>query len=88
MGVFDRLPVDCLLGRSSFGQTLCKESILDQWENNILAHDRKTNEEFVMTRRQKSLEEAQKRADEMIDRENSFAVRNLSQKRRRRITVL
>ena len=45
VGVFDRLPVDCLLGRLSFGQTLCKENILDQWENNILAHDRENNED-------------------------------------------
>ena len=30
--VLDKLPVDCLLGRSSFGQTLSKENVLKQWE--------------------------------------------------------
>ena len=32
VGVLDKLPVDCLLGRSSFGQTLTKENVLKQWE--------------------------------------------------------
>lgn len=28
VGVLDKLPVDCLLGRSSFGQILSKENVL------------------------------------------------------------
>ena len=35
VGVLDKLPVDCLLGRSSFGQTLSKENVLKQWEQNV-----------------------------------------------------
>ena len=35
VGVLDRLPVDCLLGRSSFGQALSRENVLEQWERNL-----------------------------------------------------
>ena len=80
MGVLDRLPVDCLLGRSSFGRTLSRQNVLDQWETNTLADDTGGDEAFVMTRRQKALEEAQLKADELIDRENSLAVKSLSKK--------
>ena len=34
----------------------------------------------MLTRQQKVLEETQKQADEVVDRENALAVRNLSQK--------
>ena len=80
VGVLDRLPVDCLLGRSSFGRTLSRQSVLDQWERNALADDTGGDKAFVMTRRQKALEEAQLNADELIDRENSLAVKSLSKK--------
>jgi len=30
VGVMDKLPVDCLLGRSSFGQTLSRKNVLEQ----------------------------------------------------------
>lgn len=30
IGALDKLPVDCLLGRSSFGKTLSKQNVLDQ----------------------------------------------------------
>jgi len=80
VGVLDRLPVDCLLGRSSFGRTLSRQSVLDQWERNALADDTGGDDAFVMTRRQKALEEAQLKADELIDRENSLAVKSLSKK--------
>jgi hypothetical protein len=53
VGVMDKLPVDCLLGRSSFGKTLSKQNILDQWEKNVLVNDQERDEAFVMTRRQK-----------------------------------
>ena len=52
MGVLDRLPVDCLLGRSLFGRTLSRQNVLDQWERNTLADDTGGDEAFVMTRRQ------------------------------------
>lgn len=80
VGVLDRLPVDCLLGKSSFGRTLSRQNVLDQWERNALADDTGGDEAFVMTRRQKLLEEAQLKADELTDRENSFAVKSLSKK--------
>ena len=83
VGVLDKLPVDCLLGRSSFGKTLSRQNILDQWEENVRAADAGGQEAFVMTRRQRALEEAQLRADELIDRESSIAVKSLSKKEKR-----
>lgn len=80
VGVLDTLPVDCLLGRSSFGKTLSKQDILDQWEKNLSVEDDSGHEVFVMTRRQRALEDAQTRADELIDRESSLAVKSLSKK--------
>ena len=59
VGVLDKLPVDCLLGRSSFGKTLSRQNILDQWEENVSAADAGRQEAFVVTRRQRALEEAQ-----------------------------
>ena len=80
VGALDKLPVDCLLGRSSFGKTLCKQNVLDQWQNNTSTLSSECNEAFVLTRQQKVLEEAQKQTDEVVDRENALAVRNLSKK--------
>lgn len=80
VGVLNKLPVDCLLGRSSFGQTLSKENVLKQWERNVSDYDCKINEAFVLTRGQKALVDAQSRADALIDRENSLAVETLSKK--------
>ena len=80
VGVLDKLPVDCLLGRSSFGQTLSKENVLKQWERNVSDYDCKINEAFILTRSQKALVDAQRRADALIDRENSLAVETLSKK--------
>ena len=80
VGVLDTLPVDCLLGRSSFGKTLSKQDILDQWEKNLSVEDDSGHDAFVMTRRQRALEDAQTRADELIDRESSLAVKSLSKK--------
>ena len=42
--------------------------------------DCKINEAFVLTRGQKVLVDAQRRADALIDRENSLAVETLSKK--------
>ena len=39
VGVLDKLPVDCLLGRSSFGKTLPRQNSLDQWEKNVSADE-------------------------------------------------
>ena len=80
VGALDKLPVDCLLDRSSFGKTLSKQNVLDQWENNTSIHSLESNEAFALTRRQKVLQQAQKQADEVVDRENALAVRNLSKK--------
>ena len=80
VGVLDSLPVDCLLGRSSFEKTLSKQDILDQWEKNLSVDDDSGHKVFVMTQRQRALEDAQTRADELIDRESSLAVKNLSKK--------
>ena len=47
--VLDKLPVDCLLGRSSFGKTLSRQNILEQWEENVSAADAGGQEAFVVT---------------------------------------
>ena len=57
---------------------------MDQWEENVRAADAGGQEAFVMTRRQRALEEAQLRADELIDRESSIAVKSLSKKETKR----
>ena len=80
VGVLDKLPVDCLLRRSSFGQTLSWENVLEQWERNVSGHNSDTNEAFALTRRQKMLRDAQERADTSIDQENTPALKNLSKK--------
>ena len=55
---------------------------MDQWEENVSAADAGGQEAFVVTRRQRALEETHLRADELIDRESSKAVKSLSKKRR------
>ncbi|KAK3701535.1 hypothetical protein QZH41_007903 [Actinostola sp. cb2023] len=81
VGVTDKLPVDCLLGRSSYGKTLAKQNILDQWEKNVPSDssgNRSVEDEaFVLTRRQ-ALEIAQQRADDLIDRENELSLKSLA----------
>ena len=54
VGVFDDLPVDFLLGRSSFEKTLSRQNISDQWEENFSAADAGGQEAFVVTRRQRA----------------------------------
>ena len=80
VGVLSKLPVDCLLGRSSFGQTLSRDDVLRQWEKIVSVDGSKGVEAFVLTRRQKALEEAQQRADSLVDRENALALKNLSKR--------
>ena len=81
VGVTNKLPVDCLLGRSSFGKTLSKQNIIDQWEKTVpySSSDERSDEEeaFVLTRRQ-ALEIAQQRADDLIDRENELSLKSLA----------
>ena len=78
VGVLNKLPVDCLLGRSSFGKTLSKEDVLTQWEKTVHVEGDKNDQALVVTRRQRALEEAQKRADQLTDRENVLATKSLS----------
>ena len=85
VGVLDKLPFDCLLGRSSFGQTLSKKNVLEQKERNTADPDRGGVDTFALTQRQKALENTQKRSDEMVDRENSVANKTLSKKETRKI---
>ncbi|KAK3741200.1 hypothetical protein QZH41_000906 [Actinostola sp. cb2023] len=81
VGVTDKLPVDCLLGHSSYGKSLAKQNILDQWEKNVPSDssgNRSVEDEaFVLTRRQ-ALEIAQQRADDLIDRENELSLKSLA----------
>jgi len=80
VGVSDKLPVDCLLGRSSFGKTLTKQDIIEQWTMNKPRDgiDRPGDTALVLTRRQKALELAQKKADEFIDQQNKLSINSLA----------
>ena len=88
VGVLSKLPVDCLLGRSSFGQTLSRDDVLRQWEKNVSVDGSKGVEAFVLTRRQKALEEAQQRADSLVDRENALALKNLSKRESKKMVLM
>ena len=68
VGVLDELPVDCLLGRSSYSKTLTRKDLLEAWEKmsemtELVEEDRA----FVMTRKQALLKTAQERADLLIE---------------------
>ena len=65
------LPVDCLFGRSSFEKTLSRQNILEQWEENVSAADAGGQEAFVVTRRQRALEETQLRADDSLSKKET-----------------
>ena len=65
------LPVDCLFGRSSFGKTLSRQNILEQWEENVSAAVAGGQEAFVVTRRQRALEETQLRADDSLSKKET-----------------
>jgi hypothetical protein len=82
VGVTDKLPVDCLLGRSSFGKTLSKQNILDQWEKSAGAYSggtiKSTSDEALAVTRSKTAEIAQQRANELIDRENDLLLKSLA----------
>ena len=82
VGVVDRLPTDCLLGRSSYGKSLTQDDIMAHWSNNAnLDGVEEIDEALVVTRRQAILEAAQKRNEEIFDRENEIAQRNVSKPR-------
>lgn len=82
VGIVDDLPVDCLLGRSSYGRSLTREDLLEQWENEIPnCESIEFDEAFVVTRRQAGLKAAQERRDKVIDRENEVVKRVLLNKK-------
>lgn len=76
VGIMDSLPVDILLGRSSYGQTLTKEDVLAQWEDATMSDV--IDNAFVLTRQQSKLQRAQARREEQIDRESTAAVKHLT----------
>lgn len=80
VGVLKSLPVDVLLGRSSFGQTLTRNVVMEQWERNTHSTDVNDSESkaFVLTRSQVILQKAQEKRDEKIDRESKVAVKSLA----------
>ena len=55
VGIVDNLPVDCLLGRSSYGRVVCREDLLKQWED-----------AYAVTTRSQTQEKAQKRIDKLM----------------------
>lgn len=84
-GVMKTLPVDCLLGRSSYGKSLVKENLLDHWEQAVNSKsepellDKGTHDSaYVVTRRQAALIEAQDRLDKLTDKHNELAIKTLS----------
>ncbi|RUA04454.1 MAG: hypothetical protein DSY43_06235 [Gammaproteobacteria bacterium] len=82
VGVMAKLPVDCLLGCSSYGQTLSQDDLIQHWEHIIKIADSPTVMEndtaYVTTRRQALLKAAQERADRLLDRENVLAAKTLA----------
>ncbi|KAK3698953.1 hypothetical protein QZH41_003111 [Actinostola sp. cb2023] len=70
VGVIENLPVDCLLGRSSYGRVITRQNLLNQWGD--------CDQAFVVTRNQAKLNEAQERIEELIDRENLMTAKTLS----------
>ena len=90
VGVLENLPVDCLLGKSSYRKTLRKEDILQHWEDvtGLTSKDRtlidneslqvQDDQAFVVTRRQELLRAAQEREDKLVDRESIVVYKNLA----------
>ena len=84
VGVMKTLPVDCLLGRSSYGKSLVKENLFDHWEQAVNSKsepelDKGTHDSaYVVTRRQAVLIEAQNRLDKLTDKHNELAIKTLS----------
>ena len=73
VGVLDDLPVDCLLGRSSFGRSFGREDLLMHWECEDLDSEILHSEDaFFVTRSQSALNAAQERRDKLVDRENKI----------------
>lgn len=68
--IVDNLPVDCLLGRSSYGTIVTRDDLLDHW-----GADEKA---MVMTRSQ-TKQRAQERLNELVDRENDMSKKTLTQ---------
>jgi hypothetical protein len=81
VGVMHNLPVDCLLGRSSFGLSLTKEDLLKQWDQCVRYSCQPGNlaegQAFVLTRRQVALQQAQTQLDQRIDKQNQMIVEKL-----------
>ena len=85
VGVMQNLPVDCLLGRSSYGRTLQRDTLIEHWEKvtNLgrLAgrHDgEEVNEAFVTTRGQALRQKAQERSEKLTERENHLRAHYLA----------
>lgn len=84
VGVMRNLPVDCLLGRSSYGRTLQRDDLIEHWEKvtNLgrLAgryDSRELDEAFVTTRGQALRQKALARSEKLIERENHMRARHL-----------
>jgi hypothetical protein len=80
VGVMQNLPFDCLLGLSSFGRTLTKKSLLEQWDQCVggpQLQDIDNEHAFVITRRQMALRNAQARLDNLLDKQNQLTGKSL-----------
>ena len=88
VGVLNDLPVDCLLGKSSYSKTLSRKDILEQWEHDSNRENCEAQQAMVVTRQQAKLRAAQEREDKLIDRENSLAQDNLEPKPVRQKTAI
>ena len=78
VGVMENLPVDCLLGRWSYGRSITKQDLLDHWEYIVDGNSSQPEHKgqaFVITRRQASLHSAQKHLDDLIDRQNKTVLK-------------
>ncbi|CAB4034098.1 Retrovirus-related Pol poly from transposon [Paramuricea clavata] len=87
VGVMRNLRVDCLLGRSSYGNSLAKKNLLDHWVQAVdlnieptVVYSDKNKSALVVTRRQAALVKAQTRLDKLTDKQNELAIKTLSPK--------
>ena len=74
VGVVDNLPVDCLLGRPSYGKSLDRQDVINHWES-VSSIQIPTDDTAYVVTRSKTLRDAiQARHDALVDRENDMAL--------------
>ena len=72
------MPVDCLLGRPSYGKSLDRQDVINHWES-VSSIQIPTDDTAYVVTRSKTLRDAiQARHDALVDRENDMALKTLA----------